>query len=111
MAPSPAARRPQAPLKIPFNPLLMLADVISYGYAAVVVFATLQFEWQFTVPEAIGVMVVFVLLRAVAHEIRKDARKHAIREARKVAALRAESPARWSAEQRDGMGRRVDQRA
>jgi hypothetical protein len=90
------------------TPSVLLADVISYGYAAVILFATLQFDLQFTLVEGIGIMVLFVVLRGVAHEIRKDARKQALIVARRQAALRAQSPSRWTVEQRDGIGRRVD---
>lgn len=89
-------------------PSVLLADVISYGYAAVMVLATLQFDLQFSVLQGVGIMVLFVVLRGVAHEIRKDARKHVLREARRRAVLHAQSPDRWSVEQRDGVGRRVD---
>lgn len=110
MASSP--RRPAAPInprRVSTNtPSTILADVISYGYAAVLIWATLQFDLQFQLWQGIAVMVLFVLLRGVAHEIRKDVRKAVLRDARRMAALRAEAPSRWTAEQRDGLGRRVD---
>ncbi|MCW2972761.1 MAG: hypothetical protein JWN72_1034 [Thermoleophilia bacterium] len=112
MAPSPAVtttrRRPAAPLRVGSHPSVILADVISYGYAAVIVLATMQFNLQFSLLEGIGVMALFVVLRAVAHEIRKDARKQLLAEARRRAALHAQSPSRWTVEQRDGVGRRID---
>jgi len=86
----------------------VLADFVSYGYAFVVIWSTLQFDMTFNVFQGIGVMIVFVALRAVAHEIRKDARRTALAEARRLSALRAQSPSRWTVEQRDGVGRRVD---
>ena len=105
---APASRRSNAPVRISTMPSVLLADVISYGYAAVVVWATLQFDLQFTLPVGIGIMALFVVLRGVAHEIRKDARKAVLRDAKRLAALRAQSPSRWSVEQRDGLGRRID---
>lgn len=105
---SPTAR-PAAPIKVSTNtPSVVLADVISYGYAVVLILATLHFNLQFELWQGIAVMVLFVLLRGVAHEIRKDARTAALRAARRTAALRAQSPSRWTVEQRDGLGRRVD---
>jgi hypothetical protein len=89
-------------------PSVLLADFISFGYAAAVIWATLQFDLQFTLPTGIGIMVLFVVLRGVAHEIRKDARKTVLRDAKRLAALRAQSPSRWTVEQRDGLGRRID---
>lgn len=114
MASSPAAARtttarPPAPIKVPgSSPLVLIADVVSYGYAFVVVLATLQLGLEFTMVQAVLIMCVFVALRGVAHEIRKDARRAAMRDARRLATLRSQSPARWSAEQRDGLGRRID---
>ena len=101
MAASPA---PAAPLKVSTNtPSVVLADVVSYGYAAVVVWATLQFDLAFEVWQGVAIMCLFVVLRGVAH-----ARRTALRTARRHAALRAQSPARWTVEQKDGLGRRVD---
>ncbi len=109
MAASPA---PAAPLKVSTNtPSVVLADVVSYGYAVAVGWATLQFDLAFQIWQGVAVMVLFVVLRGVAHELRKDARRTALRDARPTAALRAQSPARWSVEQRDGLGRRVDLRS
>lgn len=113
MASSPAARpalstRPAARLRVPATPLGVLADIVSFGYAIVVVVATLQFNLAFSVLQGLLVMVMFVALRAVAWEVRKDARKQFIQQARRTASLRAESPKRWTVEQRDGVGRRVD---
>ncbi|MBC7460291.1 MAG: hypothetical protein H7287_02915 [Thermoleophilia bacterium] len=112
MASSPAATkispRPPAPLRVGSQPSVILADVISYGYAAGIVLATLQLDLQFTLLQGIGIMVLFVVLRGVALEIRKDARKQLLQEARRRAALRAQSPSRWTVEQRDGVGRRID---
>ena len=106
MASSPA---PAAPLKVSTNtPSVLLADVISYGYAAVVVWATLAYDLTFQVWQGVLIMVLFVVLRGVANELRKDARRSAMTEARRRAALRAQSPSRWNVEQRDGLGRRVD---
>ena len=111
MASSPAATqtsRPSAPLRVGSQPSVVLADVISYGYALAIVLATLQFDLQFSIIQGIGLMVLFVVLRGVAHEIRKDARKQLLVEARRRAALRAQSLSRWTVEQRDGIGRRID---
>ncbi len=106
MAASPA---PAAPIKVSTNtPSVLLADVISYGYAALVILATLHFDLAFQLWQGIAIMVLFVVLRGVAHELRKDARRTALREARRKAALRAQSPSRWTVEQRDGLGRRID---
>jgi len=90
------------------SPSIVLADVVSYGFAAVVILSTLQFDLQFAVWQGVVLAVLFLALRGVAHELRKDARREYMREARRLAALRAQSPARWSVEQRDGLGRRVD---
>ena len=106
MASSPA--RPIAPINVGTHPSVLLADVISYGYAVAIVWATLAMDLSFNVWQGIGVMVLFVVLRGVAHEIRKDARRQVIREAKRRAVLRAQSPERWSVEQRDGVGRRID---
>ena len=107
MASSPA--RPAAPIKVSTTtPSVLLADVISYGYALVVVIATLQMDLAFEIWQGVAIMVLFVVLRGIAHELRKDARRTIMREARRTAALRAQSPALWSTEQRDGLGRRVD---
>ena len=107
-----ASPRPAAPIKstrVSTNtPVVLLADAISYGYAVVIVWATLQFDLMFEVWQGVALMVLFVALRGVAHEIRKDARKQVMRDARRRAALKAESPSRWTVEQRDGVGRRVD---
>lgn len=107
-----ASPRPAAPIntrRVSTNtPAVVLADVISYGYAAVIMLATLQFDLAFQLWQGIAIMVLFVLLRGVAHELRKDARKAVLSKARATAALRAESPSRWTVEQRDGVGRRVD---
>jgi hypothetical protein len=113
MASSPAARtapsaRPTARLRVPATPLGVLADIVSFGYAGVVVLATLQFDLQFTVLQGVLIMVMFVALRGVAAEVRKHARRDYIAQARRTAQLRAQSPSRWSVEQKDGLGRRVD---
>ncbi|MCW2924352.1 MAG: hypothetical protein JWM98_1756 [Thermoleophilia bacterium] len=108
-SPSASATRPSAPIRVSTNtPSVVLADVFSYGYAAVVILATLQFDLQFELWQGVAAMVLFLMLRGVAHELRKDARRAALREARRLTALRAQSPSRWSVEQRDGLGRRVD---
>ena len=106
MASSPA--RPLAPIRVGTNPSVLLADVISYGYAAAIVFSTLAMDLSFEIWQGVGIMALFVVLRGVAHEIRKDARRQVVREAKRRAALRAQSPDRWSVEQRDGLGRRLD---
>lgn len=107
-----ASPRPAAPInarRVSTNtPVVILADVISYGYAFVIVWATLQFDLLFELWQGVALMVLFVALRGVAHEMRKDARRQVLRDARRAAAMRAESPARWTVEQRDGVGRRVD---
>lgn len=90
------------------TPTVLLADFISYGYAAVVILGTLQFDLQLQLWHGVVMMALFVMLRAVANELRKDARRDALREARRMSALRAQSPSRWNVEQRDGLGRRVD---
>lgn len=109
MAASPRPAAPINPRRVSTNtPVVILADVISYGYAFAVVWATLQFNLIFQLWQGVALMVMFVLLRGVAHEIRKDVRRQVLRDARRSAALRAQSPARWTVEQRDGLGRRVD---
>jgi hypothetical protein len=109
MAASPRPAAPIKPRRVSTNtPSVVLADVISYGYAAVLILATLQFDLAFQLWQGIAIMVLFVLLRGVAHELRKDARKAVLQRERAAARLRAESPARWTVEQRDGVGRRID---
>lgn len=107
-SPSPANVRPSAPFRASATPTTLLADIFSYGYAVVVMWATLVFDLQFAMWQGITLMVVFVALRGIARELRKDARRLQLQDARRVAALRAQSPSRWSVEQRDGLGRRVD---
>ena len=109
MAASPRPAAPINPRRVSTNtPSVLLADVISYGYAFVIVWATLQYDLMFEVWQGIALMVLFVALRGVAHEMRKDARRAVLRDARRMAALKAEAPSRWTVEQRDGLGRRVD---
>lgn len=104
-----ASPRPAAPIKVSTTtPSVLLADVISYGYAVAVMWGTLAFDLQFQLWQGVVIMSLFVALRGVAHELRKDARKAAMRSARRTAALRAESPSRWNVEQRDGLGRCID---
>lgn len=62
----------------------LVADIVSYGYAAVVIGATLQLDLQFTQVEGIVIMVVFVLMRAAAREIRHIERVQARRDARRT---------------------------
>jgi hypothetical protein len=95
-------------VRVPATPLGVIADLVSFGYALVVVVATLQFDLTFTVLQAVLIMVLFVVLRAVAHEIKRDARRTFLAKERRSAELRAASPARWTVEQRDGVGRYVD---
>jgi hypothetical protein len=110
MAASPTAQpaRPSSGARIPFSPSVFLADTISYGYAFVVLVATLQFDLQFEIWQGVAIMVLFVLLRGVANELRKDHRRTALAVERRRAHERALAPARWTPEQRDGLGRRVD---
>lgn len=107
-----ASPRPAAPINAPRvstnTPSVLLADVVSYGYAVVIMWATLQYSLVFEVWQGVALMVLFVCLRGVAHEMRKDARREVLRDARRMAALRASAPSRWTVEQRDGIGRRVD---
>lgn len=107
MATSP---RTAAPIRTPriTNGSIVLADVVSYGYAAAIILSTLQFDLQFAMWQGITLAVLFVALRGVAHELRKDARREYLREARRRAEVRAQAPSRWTVEQRDGLGRRVD---
>jgi hypothetical protein len=109
MAASPRPAAPINPRRVSTNtPVVLLADVISYGYAFAIVWATLQFDLMFEIWQGVALMVLFVALRGVAHEIRKDVRRQVMRDARRSAAMRAQSPSRWTVEQRDGVGRRVD---
>jgi hypothetical protein len=104
-----ASPRPAAPLKISTTtPSVLLADVISYGYGIAVVWGTLVMDLQFQLWQGVAIMSLFVILRGVAHELRKDARREAMRDARRRAHVRSQSPALWNVEQRDGLGRRVD---
>lgn len=103
------ASSPRAPkVYVPRSPSLWLADLISYGYAAAFIISTLAFDLAFTVWQGLAIMALFVLLRGVANEIRRDLRRDAVREARRLAALQERSPSRWSVEQRDGLGRALD---
>jgi hypothetical protein len=104
-----ASPRPAAPIKVSTTtPSVLLADIISYGYAVAVVWATLTYDLAFQLWQGVAIMVLFVALRGIARELRRDARRTALREARRKAALRAQSPSRWTVEQRDGLGRRID---
>ena len=67
-APSPAARRGT-------NRFPLIADVISYGYAFFVIAAVLVFNITVPLPAGIAVMVLFVVLRGMAREIHKNARR------------------------------------
>src|SRR5262245_54079498 len=97
MAASPRPAAPIKPRRVSTNtPTTLLADAISYGYAFVIIWATMQFDLMFDLWQGIALMVLFVLLRGVAHEIRKDVRKQVMRDARRAAALRAESPRHWT---------------
>jgi len=53
----------------------LIADVISYGYAFCVIAAVLIFNITVPLPAGIVVMVLFVVLRAMAREIHKTARR------------------------------------
>lgn len=108
MAVSPRPAAPLAPAPPTNAASVLLADVVSYGYAAVVVWATLQFDLSFELWQGIALMVMFVGLRWVANEMRRDLRRTQVQHARRTAELRLQSPVRWSVEQRDGLGRRVD---
>ena len=60
MAPSP---RPTAPIKVSATtPSVVLADVISYGYAVAVVWGTLAFDLQFQLWQGVAIMVLFVFV-------------------------------------------------
>lgn len=65
----------------------LVADLVSYGYAAAVILTTLQLDLQFTPPEGIVIMVVFVLMRAAAREIRRVERVQARGDARRRATV------------------------
>ena len=109
MAASPRPAAPIKPRRVSTNtPTVLLADAISYGYAFAIVSATLQLDLAFELWKGIALMVLIVALRGVAHEIRKDVRRQVVRDARRAAAMRAQSPSRWTVEQRDGVGRRID---
>ena len=115
MASSPARRRPLH--SMPAAPVArrsasastaFVADVVSFGYVLAAVVATIAFDIQFSVVQVLVVIALFGALRWVAHEIRSEADGAKLDDARRRAALRAQSPSRWSVEQRDGLGRRVD---
>lgn len=100
--------RPSTPLPPNARAGILLADVISYGYAVVVALTTLALDLQFELWQGVLIACLFVALRGVARELRRDARRAVLSEARRHAAARARSPRSWSVEQRDGLGRRVD---
>ena len=115
MASSPTRQRPLH--SIPLPPVArrsttattaLVADVVSFGYVLAAVVATVAFDIQFSVVQVLMIVALFGGLRFVAHEIRGEADRSRVADARRLAALRAQSPKRWSVEQRDGIGRRVD---
>lgn len=99
---APIARRSTA------SSTALVADVVSFGYVLAAVVATIAFDIQFSVIQVLVIIALFGALRWVAHEIRSEADSAKLDDARRRAALRAQSPSRWSVEQRDGLGRRVD---
>lgn len=115
MASSPARqhsvnRMPAAPVarRSPGATTAFVADVVSFGYVLAAVVATIAFDIQFSVVEVLVIVALFGGLRYVAHEIRSEADEARLDAARTRATLRARSPKRWTVEQRDGLGRRVD---
>lgn len=93
------------------SPLLVAVDVMAYAYALVVVLATLHYDLAFAPWQAVAVVAVFLVMRVLARDLRRECHQEAVRVARSRARVAAASPARWSVEQRDGHGRRLDSRA
>lgn len=102
------ARRASLNTRLDAAPSVVLANAISYGYAVIVVLAVVQLHVHVTLITAAALVALFVVLRVVARQVRSDARAHIVHEAARRAALRAQSPSRWTVEQRDGLGRRID---
>lgn len=107
-----AAARNGAPTKVavPTPGIAIVADVISYGYAALIVFSTLQFGLTFSIPAGVLLVVLYICLRGLAREIRRDAIRAAKRQARAEWVRRA-TDGPFNEEQRDGAGRLIDARA
>lgn len=59
------ARQPRLPF---------VADVVSWGYAPVAVFAILAWDLAPSTAQAVAIAVIFLLLRAVSREIGRAAR-------------------------------------
>lgn len=88
----------------------LLADVVSFGFVLTAIVAVAAFDMQFGVVQVLAIMALFGGLRYIAHELRADADRAMLADARRLTALRAQSPRRWTTEQRDGLGRRFDSR-
>jgi hypothetical protein len=59
----------------PDSQLPLVADVFSYTYAVAICAFALMSEVQYSILQAVLMMVVFVLLRGVARELHKDRRR------------------------------------
>lgn len=94
--------------RTPLASAAFVADVVSFGYVLTAIVVTVALEVDFSLIQALAVIGLFVGLRYVAHEIRTSADAAQLADGRRIAELRAASPLRWSVEQRDGLGRRVD---
>lgn len=105
-APSPSLPRTGQPATARVSPAT-IADVFSYGYALAGLLAAAVLVVP-TVFQAIAMIAIFLLMRIAASTIRDDERARELDRARRLAELRASSPRRWTVEQRDGIGRRVD---
>jgi hypothetical protein len=99
---------PLTTLRTPAAGAALLADVVSFTFVLTAIVAVAAFNVDLGVVQVLAVMALFGGLRYVAHELRTDADRAAVAHARRLAALRAQSPSRWTVEQRDGLGRRVD---
>lgn len=105
--------RPPVPLALQRQPLAsaaLLADVLSFGFVLTAIVAATAFDVRFGLVQVLAIMAIFGGLRYVAHELRADADRAMLADARRVTAMRAQSPRRWTTEQRDGLGRRFDSR-
>lgn len=104
------SRSPRAPIgnHAKTNGFILLADVFSFGFILAAVVAAVGFDISFSVLQALSIVAIFGGMRFVAHDLQRSEDKKTLLQAQAISDLRKRSPARWSAEQRDGLGRRVD---
>lgn len=53
----------------------LFADLVSYGFGLAAVVAALQFQVAFSLPQAVAIMVIYVGMRGVARDVRRQARR------------------------------------